>query len=231
MKRFYENVGVIEVDGGWQVLLDGRGLKTVKGSQQIVPTRALAEALALEWAGQGDELDTSRFVMRDQTDFAIDIVRSETGAIIGTLSGFAETDTLCYRADPDEALYTHQLDKWEPLLTRLERREGIKFIRVSGIVHRPQPPETLAHLRQRLAEFDCFTLAALHTMASLASSLSIAMLALDEDAEPISLWRAASLEEEWQADLWGRDTEAEARRAKRQREFLAAFEFLQLLRS
>ncbi len=50
------------------------------------------------------------------------------------------------------------------------------------------------------------------------------------NAATISLWRAASLEEEWQADLWGRDPQAEDRRQKRQDAFLSAFEWMQLLR-
>ena len=45
MKRFYKEVSVAPADGGWQVTLDGRGIKTQTGNQQFVPTRALAEAM------------------------------------------------------------------------------------------------------------------------------------------------------------------------------------------
>lgn len=231
MKRFYRNVEVAAGDGGWQVQLDGRGLKTIGGKPQLVPSPALAEALAQEWAEQGEEIDPACFILRDQADYAIDIVAPDRDATIATLLGFGETDTLCYRADPDEPLYPRQLEEWEPLLERLEARHAMRFIRISGIIHRPQPPETLAQLRAHLEEFDPFTLAGLHGMASLAASLCIALLALEEDAEPASLWRAASLEEEWQADLWGREEEAEARRAKRQRDFLSAVNFVRLARS
>ena len=56
MKRFYKQVAVEAADGGWRVTLDGRPLKTQGGAAQIVPRRALAEALAAEWAsaGRGD---------------------------------------------------------------------------------------------------------------------------------------------------------------------------------
>lgn len=230
MKRFYDRVEVAQADGGWQVQLDGRGLKTVKGAAQLVPTRALADALASEWAEQGEDVDTSRFVLRDLADYAIDMVEPDRAAAIAQLIGFAETDTLCYRADPDEPLHARQLEKWEPLLGQLEDGEKLRFTRVSGIIHRPQPPATIERLGEILASQDSFTLAAMQTMASLAASLSIALIALRRDAEPVSLWRAANLEEEWQADLWGRDPQAEARRARRQDEFLAAFRFVRLLR-
>ncbi|RGP39958.1 ATP synthase mitochondrial F1 complex assembly factor [Altererythrobacter insulae] len=231
MKRFYEKVDVTEVaDGGWQVTLDGRGLKTVKGTPQIVPTRALAQELAREWSDQGEDMEASHFVHRDQTDFAIDIVALDRGAAIDQMIKYAETDTLCYRADPDDALFARQQSKWEPLLAKVEQSHGLKFTRVSGIMHREQPEATMANLRKQLQEKDAFTLAGMQTMAALSASMCVPLLALEDDAEPISLWRAASLEEEWQADLWGRDPQAEERRAKRQEAFLSAFRWIQLLK-
>ena len=230
MKRFYENVDVAKAaDGGWQVTLDGRGLRTVKGTPQIVPTRKLAQALAREWADQSEDIDTSRFVHRDQTDFAIDIVANKPEESIDTLIGYAETDTLCYRADPEEPLFARQLAVWEPLIERVEQAHDVRFTRVSGIVHRSQPAGTLTKLREILRGKDHFTLAGTQTLASLAASLCLPLLALEDGAEPVSLWRAASLEEEWQSDLWGRDKEAETRRRKRQEAFLATCEWVSLL--
>lgn len=231
MKRFYEKVDVAEVDGGWQVTLDGRGIKTVKGAPQIAPSHALAKALAREWEDQPEELDPARFILRDQVDFAIDMIAPDPGEAINTLLGFAETDTLCYRADPEEPLYTRQQEMWEPLLTALEASAGVQFTRVSGIMHKPQPETTLAKLRARLESEDAFTLSALQAMASLSASLSIALLALTDEADRETLWDAASLEEEWQAHLWGRDYEAEERRAKRRADFLSAVAFVRLARS
>ena len=144
------------------------------------------------------------------------------------LLAYAETDTLCYRADPDEPLHRAQHATWEPLLTATETREGIAFTRVCGVIHRPQPPATLAHLAARLAAQPPFVLAALTTLASLAASLVVALAALDPTADLAALWAAACLEEEWQADLWGRDPEAEARRAGRAQSFAAAARFAQL---
>jgi len=56
-KRFYKAVTVTEVEGGWQVLLDGRNLRTPKAERMILPTRAVAEQVAEEWAGQGEILE------------------------------------------------------------------------------------------------------------------------------------------------------------------------------
>jgi chaperone required for assembly of F1-ATPase len=230
MKRFYREVTLDEAADGWRVLLDGRAIKTQGGRAQIVPSRAVAEAMATEWADQGETIDTGTFLFRDLADYAIDIVAPDPAALRTTLLGFAETDTLCYRAWPDEPLFARQQAEWEPLVAAAEARFGVRFVRVAGVIHRPQPDETLAALRDRLAAFDPFALAALYTLTSLAASLIIGLAAMGPDAPLPGLWAAAHLEELWQADLWGREPEAEARRARRRADFLAAARFAALAR-
>ena len=231
MKRFYTTATVAPADGGWRVLLDGRGIKTAMGAPQVVPTEVLAEALAAEWNAQGDEIVPTGFVLRDMADYAIDIVGADRDAAIAGLLRFAETDTLCYRADPEDALFARQQDVWEPCLQAAEARHGIRFERISGIMHRPQPAATLDALRAHLATLDDFTLAAVNTLASLAASLTIALAALDDGADAQALWTLANLEEDWQAELWGEDYEAKELRERRSAEFAQALRFAALARS
>jgi chaperone required for assembly of F1-ATPase len=233
MKRFYKQVTVAAqegagTDGGWRVLLDGRGIKTAAGNQQIVPSRPLAEALAREWEGQGETIDPTGFKFRDLADYAIDVISGEREEVLAALVAYAETDTLCYRADPDEPLHRRQIELWEPVVRAAEQRFDVHFTRISGIIHKPQPPATLERLRALLATHDPFTLAALRVLASLSASLTVALLAIVPDADTQALWAAASLEEEWQADLWGRDAEAEERRERRAADFASAVEFARL---
>ena len=233
IRRFYTDVTLAQQAGGFQVMLDTRGVKTVGGAPQLLPTRALAEALAAEWRQQGDTIDPASLPLRDMADYAIDIVtRHPEGAAEGLL-GYAETDTLCYRADPDEPLHTRQQQVWEPLLSAFEAAHGVTFTRVSGVLHRPQPPATLATLRDRMLTLDPFQLTGLEAMTKLAASLVTGLSALDaaHEDEPLALWQAACLEEEWQAELWGRDWEAEERRQRREADFLRAAAFARLARA
>ena len=225
MKRFYKDVTVARTDLGWTVSLDGRPIKTQGGQPQVAPSEKLAEMLAREWRDQGEEIDAGAFRYRDMTDYALDVVSRDKPSLVEKLIGYAETDTLCYRADPEEALYRRQHEVWEPILAGLESREGVALHRISGILHRPQAEESLAKLRARLEALDAFTLAALEQTTSLAASLCIGLETLEDGADGEALWDAANLEEDWQADLWGRDWEAEERRAKRKADFLAAMEF------
>ncbi len=131
-----------------------------------MPTGVLAEALAAEWRAQGETVDPALFALRDLADYAIDQIRPTREAAIVQLLAYAETDTLCYRADPDEPLHRRQRELWEPLLARFEARHGVRFERVSGVLHRPQPAETMACLRAVLEAHDDFTLAGLNTPRS-----------------------------------------------------------------
>jgi chaperone required for assembly of F1-ATPase len=230
MKRFWNDVTVEEAEGGYRVALDGRPVKTQRGAPQVVPSRALAELLAGEWAAQGEKLDPAAFVFRDFADYAIDQVRTDRAEATAALLAYAESDTLCYRADPDEPLYRRQLELWEPLLTAAEARHGVRFERASGIVHRPQRSETLATLRTTLERENEFTVAALRSLASLAHSMVIALEMLEPDAEPAALFAAANAEEDWQAEQWGWEWTAEERRERRLADFEKAAMFARAAR-
>ena len=231
MKRFYKEATVAPTGDRWQVLLDGRGIRTPGRRAQTVPSLALAEAMATEWASQDEEIDPSRFVLRDLADYAIDVVAPGRAQAIAEIVPYGETDTLCYRAEEGEALYRRQLAVWEPLLAAAEQRWDIRFERVCGIVHKPQPAVTLAQMAAVLAAESDFSLAALRNLASLAASLVIALAAIVPGADAATLWNAANLEEDWQAELWGKDAEALARRERRFAAFLAAVRFAELARS
>ncbi|MEX0341143.1 MAG: ATP12 family protein [Erythrobacter sp.] len=231
MKRFYKAVSVEQTGLGYHVALDGRPIKTQAGLPQVVASKDLAEALAAEWAGQGETLDSAGFAFRDMADYALDVVPATRSELVAKLLRYVETDTLCYRAEPDEPLWHRQRDVWDPLVEALERREGIRLERVSGIVARSHSPDTMKRLKARLESLDDFTLAALEQLASLAASLCVGLAALDEGADGEALWAAANLEEDWQVEQWGHDEEAAERRARRLDEFLKAMEFVRLARS
>lgn len=230
MKRFYKNATHVADDTGWRVLLDGRGVKSQGGRAQIVPTASLAAALAAEWADQGEEIDPAGFVLRDLADYAIDVITGDRDAVLADLLRYAETDTLCYRAEADEPIHARQLELWEPPLKAAEARWDIHFERVAGIIHRPQPAETLRRLQTALALHSDFTLSALLTLTSLSASLVLGLSALEPDADIAALWRASELEADWQIEQWGQDHEAEIRAARRFTAFAAAARFAGLVR-
>ncbi len=231
MKRFWKDATVAEVADGWQVMLDGRAVKTQAGRQQVIAPRALADALAAEWAAQGEDINPQSLPLRDLADLAIDVIAPDRTGAIAKLLGYGETDTLCYRAEPDEPLHARQIEVWEPLLGAAETRWDVHFERISGVIHHAQSPATLARLERVLAAQSDFTLAGLTTLTSLAASLVIGLAAIEPGAEVDTLWTAAELEELWQVELWGEDAEAAHRRARRFAAFRSAVQFAALARA
>lgn len=230
MKRFYKLATAAPQEGGWSVLLDGRTIKTVGKRPQIVPTEALALAMAAEWNEQGEEIDTRLFVLRDLADYAIDAIAPNRAHLIKELVPYAETDTLCYRADEGEAFYDRQQEIWEPVLKAAESRYDVHFQRINGVMHQAQPQETIARLEGLLASFSNFELAALRMASSLAASLLLGLAALDPHNTASELWDIANLEEDWQVELWGKDEEAQALRQRRLEAFGVAMHFAHLSR-
>lgn len=228
MKRFWSEATAVPAGDGWRVMLDGRPVKTQGGSAQVVASAALGAALAAEWAAQGAVVNPESLPLRDLADYAIDVVVADRAAAIAQLLRYAASDTLCYRAEPDEPLHARQLAMWEPLLKAAEARWDVTFTRISGVIPAPQPPETLARLERALAAHSDATLAALITLSALAASLVIALAVLEAGANVAALWDAAELEEDWQAEQWGPDAEAQARRARRTASFSSAVQFAEL---
>ena len=138
MKRFYREAAAVRGLDGWHVALDGREVRTQGGHVLVLPNEATARLLAAEWDAQGREIDPRGFAMRDLADYALDVVAGDKAAAVAALLRYAETDTLCYRADADEPLWKRQQAVWEPLLEECEAREGI-----AGLFARVREGETV----------------------------------------------------------------------------------------
>jgi len=226
VKRFYRSAAVGE---GGRILLDGRPVKTPGHRDLAAPAAALAEAIADEWDAQGDVVDPRAMPLTGLANAAIDRVAPDAAAFARGLAAYGESDLLCYRVEGPAPLAARQAELWDPILAWAQQRYDVVFELALGVIHMPQPAETLAGLRAAVAGRDSFGLAGLSPLVTISGSLLIA-LALAEGA--ISLdqaWAAATLDEGWQAEQWGEDAEAAAALANRRRDFAAAARFLALL--
>jgi chaperone required for assembly of F1-ATPase len=225
MKRFWT---AATVEGGG-IALDGRPVKTPYRNPLLLPTPALAAAVAAEWNDVGDMLDPRAMPLTGLANAAIDIVAPDPAAFRATLAPYAETDLLAYRADAPESLVATQAAQWDPLLAWARQRFDVHVEIVTGIIHRAQPPATVARLIEALAAYTPFHLAALSPLISIGGSL-IAALALAERAfDPDPVWAAVNLDALWQEQRWGVDELALQARAAHRVDYDAAVRFLALL--
>ena len=228
MKRFWKDVAVVE-DGGWGIALDGRRVKTPAQAELVVPTRALAEAVASEWREVGDKVDPRAMPLTGLANAAIDRVAPDPNAFAAVLSKYGESDLLCYRADSPPELIRRQEESWDPLLAWARRRYDVDFRTTASTIWQPQPPATIQRLAHAVATLDPFRLAGLSPLVTIGGSL-VTALAVPEGAVPaVAAWQAVSLDERWQLEKWGSDSEAVAALEARRREFMAAAKFLELL--
>ncbi len=231
MKRFYNEVGVVAGENGHGIMLDGRPVHTPARAPLALPNAALAEAIAEEWRAQGEEIDPGSMPMTGMANAAIDHVMPDPAAFAAPIAAYGESDLLCYRADAPDALVARQAAAWQPLLDWAEAQYAVRFAVTDGITHVAQAEETLERLRAAVAELDAYTLAALSTLVTISGSLVIGLAAV-ECAFPVAqLWQAAELDELWQAEQWGDDDEALARRAKRHHDFAVAARFEELAKA
>ena len=197
MKRFWTDVAVVEADDGFGVALDGKPLKTPARTQLAVPTRALAEAIAAEWEAAGETVDPSAMPFTGLANAAIDRAGDD---LVAGIARYATSDQFCYRAEGPTPLVERQAEAWDALLGWARRRYDVDFATCSGIIHVPQPSETVRKLGYAVTSLDRFRLAALSPLVTIEGSL-VAGLAVLEMAIPVeAAWEAVSLDERWQLE-------------------------------
>jgi chaperone required for assembly of F1-ATPase len=106
---------------------------------------------------------------------------------------------------------------------------GAQLSLAEGVIHVPQPKEALVPIERALEGLDPFRLACLNVMTTLTGSALIALAHARGKLNLEEAWAAAHVDEDWQIEQWGRDSEADARRMKRFAEFEAASRMMSLL--
>jgi chaperone required for assembly of F1-ATPase len=231
MKRFYSTVSADSSELGWHLLLDGKPVRTPKRQTLVVPSGALAEAIAFEWYGQTDTIDPKSMPLTRLANTVLDGVVPNRAAVVAEILAFCETDLLCYRAAEPPQLVQRQSDSWNPLLDWAKHQFGAELVVTQGIVHRPQPVTAVGALRNAVTDCSVWQLAPLHMAVSITGSLVIGMALLSAQVTPEQAWAAGLLDELFQAELWGEDAEAAALRTARLSDLQDAARFLSLLRS
>lgn len=228
MKRFWKDVSVERVDGGWGILLDGRPLKTPARMVLETPGKALADAIADEWRSVDADVDPRAMPLTGLANAAIDRVAPDRSAFAAGLAAYAEADLACYRADGPRELVDRQEQAWNRLLNWARRRFDVDFATTSGLIHVAQPPATIEQLSHSVATLDPFRLAALSPLVTIGGSLIAALAVVQKAITPDEAWAMVSIDERWQLDQWGSDKEAELALEHRRRDFVAAARFIEL---
>ena len=220
-RRFYQQAGVEEVEGGFRVVLDGRPVRTPARGSLIAPSRRLADAIAAEWDAQGETIDPATMPLTRLANSIIDGVVAAPGPVAAEIAKYLGSDLLFYRAEGPQRLVERQARLWDPVLAWAREVLGARFLLAQGVVHAAQPEEALVAARAAIPA-DPWRLGAVHVITTLTGSALLALALLHERLSAGEAWTAAHVDEDWNMEQWGRDEIALARRAARRAELDAA---------
>lgn len=224
-KRFYKSV---TVGPDLQVLLDGRPVKTPMKAVLSLPSAPLAQAVADEWQAQVEVIDPHSMPLTKLANTAIDRAGPHAKAIRDDLLAYAANDLVFYRVSQPEDLVERQDQLWNPVLDWARESLAARFEVTDGLSHKTQPPEALQAISRRLQGLDPAALVGLHNMTTLSGSLLLALMASEGVLSPAQAWQAATVEEAYQAEKWGQDSEALDRDRLRAAEFTHSANFVNL---
>ncbi len=211
------------------IALDGRVVKTPLKAKLILPSQALADAVAAEWNAQVDVINPAAMPLTKLANTAIDRAGTERAFVAGQVVEFSSSDLVCYRAGEPEALAILQTTAWDPILRWAEAMMGAKFKVVTGVIHQAQDAATIAAVEKHVAALDKFRLTVAHNLTTLTGSALLGLMLVAGKISPDAGWQAAHVDEDFQIAVWGTDEEAAQRRVWRKTDFDGSLEFLNLI--
>jgi chaperone required for assembly of F1-ATPase len=234
MKRFWTTAEAAEDLGVWQVRLDGRPVRLPSGTPLALTRPALAAAVAAEWqaagGAPGGEMGWNDVPLTRLAGTVQERIAPDTEAVVLELARYGESDLLCYRADRPEALARRQALLWQPWLDWAEARTGARLRVTTGVIHVAQDPAALAALAQAVAAHDAGGLAGLGVAVPALGSLVLGLAMAVGDLSAAAAHELGSLDETFQAEQWGEDEEAAARRRNVAADLALAGRFFDLTR-
>lgn len=227
-RKFWTTATAVPVEGGFTVHLDARPVRTPLKAPLVLPTLALAEAVAAEWDAQDGKVNPETMPFTRTANSAIDKVAPQFDAVAAMLAEYGGSDLLCYRAEGPPDLVARQAEAWDPILIWAYETLGADLVVTTGVIHVAQAPESLVTLHQKVGEMTPFQLSAFHDLVALSGSLVLALAVTEGRLTAEEAWSLSRIDEDWQISLWGEDEEAAEVTARKRAAFLQADRFFGL---
>lgn len=228
MKKFYKAVTTMEKDGGFAVFLDERPVKTPLKKTLLSPTMNLAQAIAEEWRAQGDEIKPDTMPLTQLLSTQLDKVETgERATLEKELFAYAETDLICYYAKHPEDLVKRQCAAWQPVHDWLQE-QGIELLTTQEMRHIQQPDDSMDKVRSMIRSLKGADFAAFQCVAPMLGSVMIGLILVQRACDAQTAYAAAVVDDLYQLDVWGDDTQARQRLDRIKTETETAERFLVL---
>ncbi|NXC18414.1 ATPF2 factor, partial [Corythaeola cristata] len=203
-KRFYQNVSISQGEGGFEINLDHRKLKTPQAKLFTVPSEALAIAVATEWDSQKDTIKFYTMHLTTLCNTALDNpTQRNKMQLIRAAVKFLETDTVCYRVEEPAALAELQKNEWDPIVAWAEKRYNVSIGSSTSILGPNIPASTKETFVSHLASYNMWALQGIEYVITQLKSLILSMGLIDRHITVEKAVLLSRLEEEYQIQRWG----------------------------
>src|SRR5215470_16818688 len=229
MRRFYKKAEAVRSPCGHGIALDGRSIKTPGRRDLIVPSGPLATAIVEEWESQQGDLLPQTMPLTRLATTTLDRDAGQREIIAQQVAKYAATDLLCYRAAHPLALAARQQAVWQPLIDWAVLRYDAPLAVTTGIIPKTQAETSLRAFATAVAQLDDFRLTALHCATAACGSLVIGLALLEGRIDGEAAFAASQLDESFQIEAWGEDSEQAKRRGALAADIKAAARLISLL--
>ena len=203
-------------DPGYSILLDGKPMRLPGGTVLSIPLAGLASAVAEEWqlagGAKGGEMGTDDTPLTRLAGTAQTRIAPNPAPTVEALARYGENDLLCYRAIGPEALVHRQAREWQPLLDWAALAYDAPLKVTAGVIHVEQARQSLNALHAAVAALDPLTLAGLGVLVPSLGSLVLGLAVVAGVLDAQKADRLGALDELFQSELYGQDSEAMRRR-------------------
>ncbi|XP_068761096.1 ATP synthase mitochondrial F1 complex assembly factor 2-like [Montipora capricornis] len=202
-KRFYNKVGIEEAEGGYQITVDNKKVKTPAGKALIVPSRPLAMAVAVEWNSQRETIKPENMHLTSLSNTVIDNPKTRTrGEQISHILEFLSSDTICFYANEPEELVNLQRNEWQPLIDWFDMKYDVSVEPSNGLFV-SVPHDAIQKLQSHLSSLNTWSLTGIEFAVETLKSIILSMALVDNHLTVERAVALSRLELEFQISRWG----------------------------
>jgi len=205
MKRFYKSVSI--ASGGsnsYEILLDGKKLKTPSGNVLSVPNHSLAIAVATEWESQRENIVPATMHLTALCATACDNPNRKSKVDLAQdFLQYVESDTLCYRVEHPREMVALQEKLWDPLLEWFCETYNVSIAATQTIIGPTVPEATLDKLTQHMISRRHETLYGFVFAVESLKSVILTLAVMEGRLGVEEAVRLSRLEVDYQTKQWG----------------------------
>ena len=213
MKKFWEKVSIKKISSdSFCVMLDKRILKTPLKRDLVLPNLNLAQEIVKEWDQDSKKINTESMIFYGLISTSLDKIIDNKNLYINDILDYIDTDLICYRAENPKELVELQKNKWDPIISFIEKYIGTNVQVFQGILPKKQNATVHGRLNNLINQFDIFEISALHRITNITGSIFLSLCVLKKDISKNEIFELSFLDELWQEKNWGFDEENSQKR-------------------